>query len=478
MTLPGTEVTISQQAPSRFAAEDTAAWFVEGFTDRGPVDGPVAVRSLSQYVGTFGERVSYGNLYDALDAAFHEGLGVAYVTRIVGPDAAAASASLTDAVPAPTLTVSAASPGAWGDALSVQVTHPSGTTFVLTVLESGEIVEVSPTLADVTAAVAWAERSPYISLAAVGTTDPKVQGPITLTGGDDDRAAADDTVKAAALALATSDFGPGQVSAPGFTTDAIHQALCDHAIAHDRIALLDLVDTATVADLTSAVAAVRGSDSDRGGAAFAPWAIVPGIAPGTTRTIPYSAIQAGLIARSEALGNNPDVPAAGENGVSTYAIGLSQPAFSDADRETLNEGGVNLARIIRTDVVTFGYRTLADPLTKDEWVGLGGARVVMAIAFRAGKIGDHYVLKPIDGRGHTIADFGTELNDLCQSYYDVDALFGATPAEAFLVDVGPGVNTPQTIAARQLRAVIELKTSEAAERVSISIVKTRLDAGL
>jgi hypothetical protein len=36
-----------------------------------------------------------------------------------------------------------------------------------------------------------------------------------------------------------------------------------------------------------------------------PWAVVPGVAGGTSRQVPYSAVEAGIIARNEALGLNP-----------------------------------------------------------------------------------------------------------------------------------------------------------------------------
>jgi hypothetical protein len=51
------------------------------------------------------------------------------------------------------------------------------------------------------------------------------------------------------------------------------------------------------------------------------------------------------------------------------------------------------------------------------------------------------------------------------------SLYGDTADEAFSVNVGTQVNTPETIAEGVLKAVISLKMSPAAERVQIEIVK-------
>jgi hypothetical protein len=54
-------------------------------------------------------------------------------------------------------------------------------------------------------------------------------------------------------------------------------------------------------------------------------------------------------------------------------------------------------------------------------------------------------------------------------YYESGGLYGDTPEEAFRVDTS--VNTPETIEAGQLRAVISMRVSPMAELVVIEIVK-------
>ena len=85
MTLPDVQVSITERRPSRFAPPSTGNWFAAGYTDRGPIDEAKLITSLAQSVEVFGPRVTYGNIYDSLEAFFREGGQNAYVSRIVGP---------------------------------------------------------------------------------------------------------------------------------------------------------------------------------------------------------------------------------------------------------------------------------------------------------------------------------------------------------------------------------------------------------
>jgi hypothetical protein len=54
-------------------------------------------------------------------------------------------------------------------------------------------------------------------------------------------------------------------------------------------------------------------------------------------------VQAALIARADATTGNPNQAAAGANGVTAARSGSPRPT-TDADRESLNEQGVTLAK--------------------------------------------------------------------------------------------------------------------------------------
>jgi phage tail sheath protein FI len=475
MTLPGTTVTIAEEAAARYSPPSPSTFFVAGFTERGTHSEPIPVSSLAEYVNRAGGRVSYGSLYDAIDVFGREGGTSAYVLRVLGPDPVLADADLHDASGSTSgdisLSATAKEYGAWADSLNLVVTNSGSDYQVVVTHDDGTELETSPVFTTRAEAVAW--DSDYVTFAlGVSTEIPRTQT-VSFAGGDDDRSNATDTEWAAALELATRDYGPGLVAMPGHTSADGHEALLAHAHAFNRVALLDLDDTAVVADLVADIENLRDLDGARFAGAFAPWATVPGVVRGTTRTVPYSAVQAGLIARSQGLGNSPNVAAAGANGQSRYAVGLSQDPFSEADRETLNDAGVNLARVIRGAVRTYGYRALVDELTDDNWVQLTGALTATAIAAEGDQVAERYLFAEIDGRGLKIAEFGGEIAAVCLGYYNRNALYGETPDEAFAVDVGPEVNPVEQIAAGVLKARVSLRTSPFAERTEIEITKVR-----
>jgi hypothetical protein len=465
MALPGVSVTVGDASPSGQTSVDSGTAFVVGLTDRGSVDSPVLVRSLTDARRKIGARVPYGITLDALETFFREGGSRAYVGRVVGPDAVASSADLSDG-DNPTLTVSASSPGEWGDALEVEVTVSDGE-FVLNVYEDEKLVEVSPALADNSDAVSWSATSSYIRVEDLGEGNPEAQS-VSLTGGDDDRTNITDEEVAAALALFASDLGTGQVLYPGATDEDSHLLLAAHAAENNRVALIDGTNTDDSDVLIAEALAITADGNGRSAALFAPWATIPGISAGTSRTVPYSAVQAGLIARSDAATSNPNIAVAGENGTARFATGLSQ-SYSDEQREALNDAGVTVALVKFGQVRTYGTRSLS---SEDNWIQFQNVRLAAFIAAKADRVAESFLFDQIDGRGLKVAEFAGDLQGILLPLFQLGALYGATPEEAFLVDVN-SVNTDETIADGELNAAIAVKMSPAAERVVIEISKVR-----
>lgn len=476
MTLPGVSYTIQSTAPPRSVPTGTARWFVAGVADRGSITEALKVTSMTQFVRLFGDRLASSYLYDALDVFFREGGSEAYVGRVVGPTPALATINIYDqsGSTAPgdvALVATAKEHGAWANGLNVAVTV-DGTDFTLTVTHDDDdtVSEVSPVLADRAAAVTWSADSDYITITLGASNEDPRAGTYSLAGGDDDTDNATETEWADALDLFVADLGGGQVSMPGRTTDASHEAVLAHAVAFNRTALLDAEDSATSGTLTATAENGRAEPGAKFGAMFAPWVVCPGVLTGT-RTVPPSAAVAGLMARSDGQGNAPNVAAAGDNGELRYCTALSQSAWTDTVRETLNDAGVNVFRVLYGRVRLYGYRTLVDPDTAPAWLHLGGSREVSYILAEAQRIAETFVFDQIDGRGRTIGRWAGALKALLATEYDRDALYGDTMEDAFIVDVGPSVNTPETIAEGKLRAVIAARTSPMAERVEIEVVK-------
>lgn len=480
MTRPGTQIIPRDAAPSRTAATDTGTWFAVGLTEKGSTSEPILVESPQAFVEKCGGRVSYSSLYDAVETFFRNGGRRAYIARVVGPAAAQASVNLQDDASGTSLIVRAKSAGEWGNKLNVEVKAGStGGTFVLEVSHDDDgLLEVSPDLADQAAAIAWSESSPYVTITAgASSQNPAVAAAASLTGGSDDRAAITDQHKVDALARFRPDLGPGQVSVPGSTSSTIRAALAAHAKANNRRAIADLSDTANVGTLESEVGAVRSlSDKElaRYIAFFAPWIKIPGVVANTTRTVPPCAAVAGTIGRSDAATRNPNVAAAGDNGRLRGVVALTQAPWTDADRKELNEAGVNVIREVDGEPRIYGFRTAARREDHPLHWQLANVRLDMAIAARADAIAERYVFRPIDGQGHTIAQFNGELAAMLSDYHALGALHGATADEAFRVDTGADVNTPESIANGELRAVLAIRRSPFAELVIVEIVKTAI----
>ena len=475
---PGVNISIRSTPPPRIAPTDTGVWFLSGLTEKGSTTEATFVTSLTDAEYKLGSRVSYGSVHDALDVFFREGGSRAYVSRVVGPGATTAFVVLNDNAAAPTLRVEANSPGEWGNALNVQVVAgTAGGSFVLIITHDtlGEL-ERSPDLLDKAEAFNWAVNSDWIKLVdAASLLDPNIVAVTSLAGGLDQRASITDTEWTNSLLRFSRDLGPGQVSFPGRTTSNAHLALQAHALATNRIAILDAPNVATKATLLTSLGSVRGNGKWSG--MFWPWETVPGIVSGTDRVMPPSARIAGNIARADSLGS-PNTPAAGENGQARFSSGLAQSALSDADRQELNAAGLNVTIVKYGGVRTYGWRTAANPTTEPDWINLGNSRLLMEIASRADEIGEMYIFQEIDGQGILTSKFGGSLVAMLMDYWNAGSLFGSTVDEAFFVDTGPSVNTPQTIQNLELRAVIGIKPSPFAEMITIEVVKSQVTQAL
>lgn len=473
MTRPGTQVTLRDTPPPRSEPEATGVWFVCGLTERGKAE-PDFVKSLDAFITHFGDRQSYSVLYDCIEAFFREGGNKVWISRVLGPNPVTAFVDLNDSAPAATLRVSANSPGGWGNSLNVAVTAGDAVGEFKLVISHDTLgtLETSPSLVDTTAAISWAAtNSSYVELTELaGTGDPVVVAAQSLATGTDDRTNITDAEWQAAVDLFLADEGPGQVSYPGQTTTTLHNQQMTHAADNNRIAILDAPDTTSKSALIAAASPLQGDDGERVSGLFAPWVTIPGLLPNTEREIPYSPIQAGLIARSDSKSGNPNLAAAGENGRSLLATGVNA-TFNSADREELNTASVNLAKVVNGEVRTYGYRTLVDPTTSPNYRNLANMRLVMAIKALADDIAESYVFDQIDAQGQKFAEYNGQLKGMLDEFWKKRALYGATREEAFNVDTSPAVNTPITIANEEIRAVLAIKASPYGELVVVEVVK-------
>lgn len=476
MARPGSTVTLRTTPSIVSLPTDTGVAFMAGLTDRGPLT-PTLIHSLQEFTTVFGARQSYSVLYDAVELFFREGGNSCYIGRVVGPSATSGFKNLLDGSSGISLVATAIGPGAWSANYKVAVVAGvGGGTYRIQVTDaSNNVLEDSGDLATQGAAVTWSKTSNYIRV-TLGATAllPAVVAAGVLSTGTDDRGSIVDASWLATLNSFTADLGPGQILAPGRTSGTGHTQLRDHAEANNRVALLDSQDTPTSGTLTGDAAATP----SRFAATFAPWVIVPGVTSGTTRTVPPSALIAGLIARNDpSLG--ADRPSAGNTGISRFAIDLSQIPWDDTTRQTLNNNGVNVIRRMFGSIRNYGWRSLTNPTTDADWLDFGNGRLFMAISAQLEVVGENFVFDEIDGQnGETIGNFHSALVGVLLDYYNSGQLFGDTADRAFSVDTGPSVNTLISIAANELHAVCAIKMSPMAELVAIEIVKTRVTDSL
>lgn len=465
---PGVNVLI-RDTPSRSGPPTgTGRWFVGGIAMRGPT-APHRVSSIGQYQQIYGARESDSPLYDALDYYFRRGGTEAWVSRVTGPNPVNASLTLNDSMSAPALTVDANSPGSWGDLLEVQVVAGTGGGFILVVTNGGVEVERSPELADNAAAAAWSTTSGYVLVTVAGSNQPAPAAAAALTGGTDDRAAATDTQWQEALDRFDRDLGAGQVSFPGRTTTAAHTQLADHGDDRNRCALLDFVHTGNVSTLTTAAAAIRNLGSSRDALAFGPWGTIPGVAGIEYRLVPPSAIAAALIAVGDATWGDGQAPA-GDFGVADGVVAFEYQ-FTDDERATLNDAGVNVFRMVHGVPKLYGFRTLAHPTAQPVWKFGTAKRVTMALKNESAVIGERFVFAPATRQ--VLGEYGAAIALNLKRRFDMGrggGLWGAEPLEAYSVDVGPGVNPDADLEAGRIRCVAVIKLAPTAEQVIVELV--------
>jgi hypothetical protein len=87
-----------------------------------------------------------------------------------------------------------------------------------------------------------------------------------------------------------------------------------------------------------------------------------------------------------------------------------------------------------------------------------------------------FLFDTIDGAGTTITAFTGVLKAVLQNHWSAGALYGATAADAGVVNVGPPINTPATAALGQLNANLQVRLSPYADLIDVVITTVPLTA--
>lgn len=489
MAAPGVVVTTATRSgPTGTPRAQSGQYFAIGLAERGPTDKPVKINSMADYRRTFGERVTYGALFDDLSAYFEAGGTQAHVLRVVGAAGATGFVNVNDGagVPAPTLRVEANSPGAWSSTLSVQVEQGSTTSErKITIRLAGEIVEQYSGLTSVSQIVSRFATSPYVkvidqgSVAAGALALPAVVGPVSLSAGNDDRAAVNAARLTAMLPLFKVGLGDGAVAAPGFGS-TMHAALIEHARNNRRIALLAAPRSASVNDLVVLGNGLGGAGGAQHAGLFAPHVVVSDGAGGTRVISPEGYVAA---ARNRAHDlSGPWTVAAGETSVASYIVGLDQE-FSRADHELLDVARVSPIRTVANRVRLYGWRSVSSNETDYHSLSVQDSlnRLVTECEARL----EPFVFRTVDGRGQLFAQMAGVLVGVLEPIRAIGGIYERTDPVSnevldpgYSVNVSRDINTVETLARNEVRAQIAVRLAPNASLINLTIVKVGLAAAV
>lgn len=466
---PGYEVTVGDRGLASPDPGDVSSLFIATFAEKGPANTPTVVRSHAQWRSVFGGKVAWSDTDRGVEAFFREEGKRLVVSRAVGPTPTVGFLMLQNTTPADVLKISALGPGAYSSAYKVTVTTEASDRRI-------KITKGTETLLDAVYSSSVAAKAgidatgELVASVEAGTWPVANLAETALSAGTDDNANITTAQWTAALSAMGRDLGSGQVAVPGITTEAVRLALHAHANATNRCAIAALADVSSVSTLKAAMASSRalGKDGARS-IILAGWEQV--VIDGATVAIPPECSVAGRIARVDGTAlEGPAQPAAGEFAVSRWSTGVTQ-TWTEAQREELNEAGIAVIVQRNSGVQLYGYRTPVDPVTLPQYVEFSGMRVLMAIVAESEAILSQFVLRNIDGNRHILADLNGSLSGNMNAWYKRRALFGETPADAFEVDTGVGINPNSQLAQRKIKAQGYVRTTPFAERVEFTITK-------
>lgn len=457
---PGIYAIVNQAQVARPAQrQPSSTFFVVGTSPWGPTNTPTLVTSWTDYVSKFGSFDANSYMDDALYAFFNLYPGTrSWVCSVAGAAATKSTVTLMDRAGAPIATLRLDGKY-FGDA-GIYYTIENGSkanTFKLTVrasklgnrkeifddlkVDADSIARVNQdselvTLTNLASATAEPANLPALvaeTLMAAGSRDFAGVSTATYVGTDDG------VTKTGLQVFKSEEYGTGQVAIPGITAAAAHAALVAHADAWHRTALLD----PPLGSDKAAVAAIRVLYDSFRAAIYWPWvkALDFGGA-NVNRFYPPSAFVAGEcayvdrnIGTHKAPANNMPIPTA--IGVEDASNG--SPQTDDATRDYMASRQINVitprpgagVRIYDEQVMSSDSRVTT----------VHQARMLNMIFYTGKRAYDHVPFSVIDPQGRLFRDLISIGRNFLQGLYDDGGLYGATPAEAFIV-VADGTNNP------------------------------------
>lgn len=339
---------------------------------KGPANTPTLITSTKQFTDTFGSPNSnFLSMYSALN--YLQAGNVLWVVRLIN-GSVAASVAVADTSTGTSFTVSASSPGTWGN--NINITFASNplvaNTFKLIVTVGGVVVEtwvVSKlvNLLDGKGKSLYIQNvingnSAYITVAD-NTSDalgPLLTQNLNTTGGiDDSGSVQDSTVNTAYNFFLNKDlYDITLLINGGWDTVAVQTNLVTIASTRlDCIALLDMPFAQTTPAAMQTYVTTTLNQNSTYAAIYAGW---PQIYDGFNDAniyVPPSGFAAQVIAYSQTVGQPWSAPAGLQRGV-IQAVGISY-IFQSGDRDLLYQSGINpIQSFVGQGISIQGQKTL------------------------------------------------------------------------------------------------------------------------
>jgi hypothetical protein len=465
----------------------SSAAFVGHIKQGGPTK-PTLVSTWNQYLQIFG---GFGDGSDLLPFAvyeyFNNGGSGCYVVRGVNASAVSATAILQDgeSTPANVLTVTAISPGAWGNNITVDVVPGTAGNFDLTVNYNGITERYADVTLDPTSPrylpplinssvsgsalvnVSYTGPSPWtsINVPAAVTASP-------LATGSDGTGSPDLVAAAEQLSNLTGTF---DINLPGVNDNTTINALVSWAENDGRYFLVvdGVADPAAgsteSANATAQTALLTGGSALSASSAlalYAPWVLADdpsSSVPGAQRALPPGGFILGQYARTD-INRGPQKVAAG---IDTPLRGVIAPQqrYSAASLDALSAAQVNAIKVLPGyGSVIFGGRT-TKPGMPDRYINIRRSLIRIKedlknlCQFALFEVNDD----ALRGRLRDVT------NQYLQSQWQVGMLSGSSVDEAFNVVCDSSNNTPSTVQEGLVNVTIGVALSSPAEFIVFTI---------
>lgn len=437
-------------------ADATAAFVGAGSV--GPTT-PTLVQDWSHFTALFGSVADSPYLAQAVFNFFNNGGSQCYVARVAGSGAVAATRSLNDTAgtPQPTLKITAASAGAYGNKIYLDVVagYTAGRFDLVVKYGSTAAGSVVETFADVTMDSTDGRYAPDVinsssryvtatdlaSPTAAPSNAPATQTGTALATGADGSAAASSDYQAVVATLAGLPV-PLVLNLPGVTdATTLNNAISFAQTETSVFVVVDPPKGQSVAQVTAFAATLTSSSY---AAVYYPWVKItdPTKTGGAvTKTVPPGGAVVGQMIATDASVGPFKTPAGITNRIAG-AVDL-ETRLLPSDYDTLNSSvpPVNAIKpVFGYGICVFGGRTLKGGYS-DKYLAIRRSLIFLEKSLK--NITQYAVFEPNDQR--LWASLSSRVGSFLEAYYAKGGLAGASPEEAFYVKCDATNNTVTSI---------------------------------